>query len=126
MKGSREGRQALSALPTAETSPFAAHSSASLKVPSAGGSLAWTPPPKCWSEAQRRLQVDGGQDASPGSVQAQAQGPLSGGEDRQLALHLTSSPERPRLHPLKGTQASVKRACSSGRPRHLQHRALVI
>lgn len=82
MAGSREGRRVLSSLPTAETSPFASRSSASLKVPSAGESLAWTPPPKGWSEAQRRLQVDGGQDTGPGSLRAQARGPLSwGGED---------------------------------------------
>lgn len=31
--------------------PLPPHSSASLKVPSAGRSLAWTPRPKRWSEA---------------------------------------------------------------------------
>lgn len=62
----------------------------------------------------------------PGGMQAPADGPVELGQRGcQLALHLTSS-EKPSLLPLKGTQASFKRDCPTGRLRHLQQRSLGI
>ena len=106
------GETGLAHLPTPDISS-SPHSSASLKVPSAGGSLAWTPHPKCWSEAPEEAVSGWGPACGP----RQCAGPEPtelGRRGHRLTLHLTSSPERLSLLPLKGTRVSFQRDCPTG------------